>query len=69
MSHTTLDETQVKELFKQAIVELVQERKDLLHELVAEIVEDVGMLKAIREGQDTAAAHRDEVSQALEGAS
>lgn len=69
MSHTTLDETQIKELFKQAIVELLQEQKDLFYELVAEIVEDLALLRAIEEGEDTATARRDEVFQVLEGAS
>ncbi len=35
MAYTTLDETQIKDLFKQAFEELLQERKDLLYELVA----------------------------------
>ncbi len=69
MSRTTLDETQIKELFKQAFVELLQERKDLLHELVAEVVEDLALLSAIKEGEGTATVRRDEVSQVLEGAS
>jgi hypothetical protein len=69
MSYTTLDETQLKELFKQAFVELLQERKDLLYELVEEIVEDFALLGAIKEGEDTATVSRDEVFQVLEGVS
>lgn len=53
MSRTALDETQIKELFKQAFVELLQERKDLFYELVVEIVEDLALLGAIKEGEDT----------------
>jgi len=69
MSYTTLDETQIKELFKQALVELLQERKDLLYELVAEIIEDFALLRAIQEGEDTATVRREEVFRILEGAS
>ncbi|MDH5704132.1 MAG: hypothetical protein OEY99_07940, partial [Aigarchaeota archaeon] len=61
MAHTTLDETQIKELFKQAFVELLQERKDLLYELVAEIIEDFALVEAIREGEETEPVRREEV--------
>ena len=69
MSYTTLDETQIKELFKQAFVELLQERRDLVYELVAEVIEDFALLRAIKEGEDTATVGRDEVFRVLEGAS
>ena len=69
MSYTTLDETQIKELFKQALVELLQERKDLLYELVAEIIEDFALLRAIKEGEDTATVRREGVFRILEGVS
>ena len=66
MPYTTLDETQMKELFKQAFVELLQEQKDLLYELVAEIIEDFALLRAIREGEDTETVRREEVFRVLE---
>jgi len=66
MAYTTLDETQIKDLFKQAFEELLQERKDLLHELVAEIIEDFALLRAIKEGEDTPTVGREEVFQVLE---
>jgi hypothetical protein len=69
MAYTTLDETQIKDLFKQALEELLQERKDLLYDLLAEIIEDVGLLRAIKEGEDTATVGREEVFQTLEGVS
>ena len=69
MSYTTLDETQIKELFKQAFVELLQERRDLVYELVAEIIEDFALLRAIKEGEDTATVRREEVFRVLEGLS
>ena len=69
MSYTTLDETQIKELFKQAFVELLQERRDLVYELVADIIEDFALLRAIKEGEDTATVRREEVFRVLEGLS
>ncbi len=68
MSYTTLDETRIKDLFKQAFVELLQERKDLFYELVTDAVEDFALLNAIKEGEGTAMVCREEVFQVLEGA-
>ena len=39
MAQTTLDEKKIKELFKQATLELLQERKDLLYDVFAEVIE------------------------------
>jgi spore coat polysaccharide biosynthesis protein SpsF (cytidylyltransferase family) len=69
MAYTTLDETQIKELFKQAFVELLQERRDLLYELVVEIIEDFALVEAIREGEETEPVRREEVFRVLEGVS
>lgn len=69
MAYTTLDETQIKDLFKQAFEELLQERKDLFYELLVEIIEDFGLLRAIKEGEDTAIVRREEVFKILEGMS
>ncbi len=69
MSHTTMDETQIKELFKQAFVELLEERKDLFRDLVAEVVEEAALARAIREGEGTDTVQKNEVLQALEGTS
>ena len=67
MAHATLDEKQLKDVVKQAVAELLQERKDLLYELVAQILEDMALLKAIKEGEDTATTPREEVLQVLGG--
>ena len=69
MSYAKLDETEIKELFKDAFVELLQERRELFYELMAEIIEDIALLKAIKEGEDTATVRRDEVFRILEGVS
>ena len=69
MAPVTLDEAQVKELVKQALVEVLQERRDLLRDVVAEVVEDLGLMRAIREGESTGAVGRDEVLRTLEGTS
>lgn len=41
-----LEETQVKELFKQAVTEVLRERRDLLYDIFAEVMEDIALTKA-----------------------
>ncbi|MFQ6036270.1 MAG: hypothetical protein ACE5NM_10570 [Sedimentisphaerales bacterium] len=65
MAYKALDETRIKELIKLAFVELLQERKDLLYNLVAEIVEDFALARAIKEGEQTPKVSREKVFRAL----
>ena len=43
------DRESVKALFKEALVEVLREEKDLLESALAEAVEDIGMLHAIHQ--------------------
>lgn len=63
----TLNEKQTKELIKQSILELFEERKDLLYNLFAEIIEDVILVQAISEGAQTDTVSRDEIFDVLGG--
>ena len=62
-----IDEERIKAIFKQAIFELFQERKDLLYDLLAEVFEDFALVNAIKEGESTASVSREEVFKILEG--
>lgn len=68
MADIVLDEIQVKTLVKEAFIELLQEEKEVLYELFAEIIEDMTLLNAIKEGESTESIAREEVFQILEGA-
>ena len=63
-----VDEHRIKEIFKQAILELLQDRKDLLYDLFAEVLEDFALVNAIKEGESTESVKREEVFKILEGA-
>jgi hypothetical protein len=56
----------LKEVFKSAIVEVLQERQDLVHEILGSIIEDVAFSKAIAEGEETPRVSRESVFEALE---
>ena len=41
------DENQLKEVFKQAFAELLQERRDLLYDVFSEVHEDIALVNTI----------------------
>jgi spore coat polysaccharide biosynthesis protein SpsF (cytidylyltransferase family) len=61
------DSVKIKELFKQAIIEAMEEKKDAVHDLLVEAMEDLAMIHAIQEGEETEPVSRDEVFKILEG--
>ncbi|MBL7164046.1 MAG: hypothetical protein ISS57_15725 [Anaerolineales bacterium] len=68
MTTPTLDDVRIKELLKQAMLELIQEQKDLFSDLFADAIEDIALVNAIKEGQETESVGREDVFQILEGA-
>lgn len=59
------DENKLKEVFKQAFAELLQERRDLLYDVFAEVLEDIGLANAIKEEENAEIVDRDRVFQIL----
>ena len=47
----TLDERQAKSLLKEIFIELLQEKRELLMEIILEAIEEIGLANAIREGR------------------
>ena len=66
MSTTLIDDAKLKELLKAAIVEILEERKDLVREVLEEALEDIVLARAIEEGEQSGLVTRDEVFNALE---
>jgi hypothetical protein len=67
MSTLTVEETRVKDLLKLAVMELFQERKDLLSDLLTEVIEDLALARAIKEGETSESVSRAQVWQVLDG--
>jgi len=63
----TLDEKQTKDLIKQAILELIEEREDRIYDLFAEIIEDTILVNAIREDEDSEPVSRADIMNILRG--
>jgi hypothetical protein len=66
MVSTDLDQTQLRRLVKDAVPELLQERRSLLRDLIAEVIEDIALSRAIEEGEKTPIVSREEVFKALD---
>jgi hypothetical protein len=66
MPELSLNETQLKDLMKAAVLEIFEERRDLFQELIAEALEDIAMIKAIDEGKDSEPVSRDAIFAILE---
>ncbi len=69
MVKSAIDEERIKELFKQALLEVLHERRDLIYDVFAEVIEDVALAKSIKEGESTEPVSREEVFQTLESKS
>jgi len=62
------DANQVKDLFKQALLELLHEERDVFYNLFADIIEDLALVNAIKAEEDSEPVNRDEVFKLLEAA-
>jgi hypothetical protein len=60
-----LEERRIKVLLKDAVVEVLEERRDLLREALQESLEDVAMLKAIQAGEKSRLTTRKKIFQRL----
>jgi hypothetical protein len=66
MSSISVDEERLKALLKIAIVEVLEERKDLMRDLLEEVLEDIALVRAIEAGEQSGTVSRDEVFKILE---
>lgn len=61
----TTDDAKLKELLKTVVVEVLEERRHLFSNAVAEAVEDLALVHAIREGALSEDVSREEVFKTL----
>ena len=67
MTEIILDENKLKEILKSAIIELIQEQKEVFYDLLAEVIEDIALKKAIKEGENTETVSKKAIFTILEG--
>jgi hypothetical protein len=66
MSEMILNSEQLKAILKSAIVELLHENRQEVSDLLAEIIEDIAMERAIAEGETTEPVSREAIFRLLE---
>ena len=67
MVQVELSESTLKKLFKEALTETFQEQRELWHKELAEVLEEMALAEAIREGQQSENVSREVIFEALEG--
>ncbi len=66
MPQAKLPNNALKRALKEALAETLHEQRELLHEVFAEVLEDFALAEAIREGEKSKRASRDEVFRLLQ---
>jgi len=64
---TEINAAELKKVFKQALIETVEEKSDLFHDIIMEALEDIALSRAISEGEDTENVSKEDVFKILEG--
>ncbi|MCP4670376.1 MAG: hypothetical protein GY857_03610 [Desulfobacula sp.] len=64
---TVMDEGRLKQVFKEALVEMLEEKQNLFHDIVVDAMEDIALSRAINKGQKSGTATKKEVFDILEG--
>jgi hypothetical protein len=62
---TALEERRIKLWLKDAVVEVLEERQDLLRDALHESLEDMGLLRAIKAGEKSALTTRKKIFRRL----
>ncbi len=62
-----IDETRIKTLFKEALVEVIAENQELVSSILIDALEDIGLSRAIEEGEKSKTVSRDEIFKVLSG--
>ncbi|MCH8020474.1 hypothetical protein IH785_11495 [candidate division KSB1 bacterium] len=65
MMETAINEIKLKKLLKEAVEEVLVENKELFSDLIFEAVEDIALIKAIKEGENSQAVDREEIFKIL----
>jgi hypothetical protein len=68
MPTATVDEEKLKDLLKSALVEALEEHRELVQSIVEEALEGIASARAVEQGLETDAVSREEVFSILEDA-
>ena len=64
---TVIDDSKLKQLLKEAFIEAIEEKKNIFYDLIVDAVEDIALVRAIQEGENTETVSKKEVFNILGG--
>jgi hypothetical protein len=67
MTNFSLVDSQLKEVVKAALVEVLLEQREVFTEVLMEAMEEVGLVRAIESGRDTEVVSRAAIFKILDG--
>lgn len=67
MTTSPIDDVRLKALFREVLMEVLDQRRDWFLSVVTEALEDIALVQAIKEGEQTEDVSRDEIFQILRG--
>ena len=65
---TTIERSELKAIVKEALVEIITERRELIHDVLEDSMEEIGLARAIEEGKNSGTVSRDAVFAVFEAA-
>jgi hypothetical protein len=65
MATVSVEQTKLKTAMKEALIEVLQERSELVRDIFVEALEDMAMVNAIKAGENTKSVSRTQVMRAL----
>ncbi len=65
MLKAVIGEEKLKGLLKEALTEIIDERRDAFYDLFVETLEDIGLANAIKEGASSGSASRQRINRLL----
>lgn len=67
MTTSPIDDVRLRALFREVLMEVLDQRRDWFLSVVTEALEDIALVQAIKEGEQTEDVSRDEIFQILRG--
>lgn len=66
MTQISVDEEKLKDLLRETLVEVIEQKRGMFHDVVAEAIEDIILTNAIKEGESTESTSREDVFEIIE---
>jgi hypothetical protein len=64
---TLIDDGKLKQLLKEAFMEAFEEKRNIIHDVIVEAMEDIALVRAIQEGESSGTVAKKEIYDILEG--